>query len=100
MLVPLTSSLYVPGKILEPTRVMVDIGTGYVVEMSSTAAQESMKRKYNMLRVSYMCSHIALLFAVTLLAHIYGVNRASLFLRQRTDTGKLAGWIISNCLHV
>jgi hypothetical protein len=32
MLVPLTSSLYVPGKITDPEHVVVDIGTGYYVK--------------------------------------------------------------------
>lgn len=32
MLVPLTSSLYVPGKIVDCDKVMVDVGTGYYVE--------------------------------------------------------------------
>ena len=32
VLVPLTSSLYVPGTLKNPGRVLVDIGTGYFVE--------------------------------------------------------------------
>ena len=32
MLVQLTSSLYVPGKITDPEHVVVDIGTGYYVK--------------------------------------------------------------------
>ncbi|SCZ93700.1 BZ3501_MvSof-1269-A2-R1_Chr1-1g00813 [Microbotryum saponariae] len=32
ILIPLTSSLYVPGKIKDPEHVLVDIGTGYYVE--------------------------------------------------------------------
>lgn len=35
MLVPLTSSLYVPGKITDPEHVVVDIGTGYYVKKVS-----------------------------------------------------------------
>ncbi|KAG6856208.1 hypothetical protein H0H87_006604 [Tephrocybe sp. NHM501043] len=32
ILVPLTNSLYVPGKLSDPDRVIVDVGTGYYVE--------------------------------------------------------------------
>lgn len=37
-LVPLTSSLYVPGRITAPSRVVVDIGTGYYVEKEVPSA--------------------------------------------------------------
>ena len=32
ILVPLTGSMYVPGKLSEPEKVIVDVGTGYYVE--------------------------------------------------------------------
>lgn len=32
ILVPLTASLYVPGKLKDPSRVMVDVGTGYMID--------------------------------------------------------------------
>lgn len=32
ILVPLTSSLYVPGRITDPEHMVVDIGTGYYVK--------------------------------------------------------------------
>ena len=32
LLVPLTTSLYVPGKLADPEHVIVDIGTGFYVE--------------------------------------------------------------------
>lgn len=35
MLVPLTSSLYVPGKVVDCDKFMVDVGTGYYVEKAS-----------------------------------------------------------------
>jgi hypothetical protein len=35
LLVPLTSSLYVPGKISDPEQVVIDIGTGYYVKKAS-----------------------------------------------------------------
>lgn len=37
-LIPLTSSLYVPGQIKSPDRVLVDIGTGYFVDKSVSDA--------------------------------------------------------------
>ena len=45
MLVPLTQSLYVPGRVKEPSRVIVDVGTGYYVEKSLPKAKEFMERK-------------------------------------------------------
>lgn len=38
MLVPLTASLYVPGKLDNSSKVLVDIGTGYFVEVSRLMA--------------------------------------------------------------
>merc|ERR1719208_460941 len=35
VLVPLTGSMYVPGKLSNPDKVVVDIGTGYYVEKNS-----------------------------------------------------------------
>ena len=32
LLVPLTASLYVPGKLHDPENVIVDVGTGYYVK--------------------------------------------------------------------
>ncbi|GHJ83697.1 hypothetical protein NliqN6_0099 [Naganishia liquefaciens] len=40
LLVPLTSSLYVPGKISDPEQVVIDIGTGYYVKKSRKDAIE------------------------------------------------------------
>ncbi|GAA5878925.1 hypothetical protein JCM5296_006090 [Sporobolomyces johnsonii] len=39
VLIPLTSSLYVPGKIKDTENVIVDIGTGYFVEKPTKAAK-------------------------------------------------------------
>ena len=33
MLVPLTSSLYVPGMLDDANKVLVDVGTGYFIEV-------------------------------------------------------------------
>ncbi|MCJ1328266.1 subunit of tubulin prefoldin [Thelotrema lepadinum] len=38
VLVPLTTSLYVPGAVAEPERVIVDVGTGFFVEKSTKDA--------------------------------------------------------------
>lgn len=34
MLVPLTASLYVPGRLDDADKVLVDVGTGYFIEVS------------------------------------------------------------------
>eukprot|EP00939_MAST-03C_sp_MAST-3C-sp1_P004389 g4389.t1 len=47
VLVPLTQSLYVPGKIHDEA--LVDIGTGYYVSRTSKQAQEFMDRKIQFL---------------------------------------------------
>eukprot|EP00056_Hartaetosiga_gracilis_P018508 m.11035 g.11035 ORF g.11035 m.11035 type:complete len:149 (+) comp6804_c0_seq1:171-617(+) len=44
-LVPLTESLYVQGEIVDPSRMMVDVGTGYFIEMSKERALEYFDRK-------------------------------------------------------
>lgn len=40
LLVPLTSSLYVPGKLTDAEHVLVDVGTGFYVEKSADEAQK------------------------------------------------------------
>ncbi|KAK8168715.1 Prefoldin [Phyllosticta citrichinensis] len=45
ILVPLTSSLYVPGTLANLSSVIVDIGTGFYVEKSTTDAAEFYDRK-------------------------------------------------------
>ncbi|KAK5168056.1 subunit of tubulin prefoldin [Saxophila tyrrhenica] len=40
ILVPLTSSLYVPGKLADTEHVLVDVGTGFYVEKSTADAQK------------------------------------------------------------
>ena len=45
ILVPLTGSMYVPGQLANPDKVVVDIGTGYYVEKSSKKAKEYFDRK-------------------------------------------------------
>merc|ERR1711864_60535 len=45
VLVPLTGSMYVPGALSQPNKVIVDIGTGYYVEKESAEAQKYFERK-------------------------------------------------------
>jgi prefoldin alpha subunit len=45
VLVPLTQSLYVPGKLSNVKTVLVDVGTGYYFEKTSDQAREFFERK-------------------------------------------------------
>ncbi|KAF2189740.1 Prefoldin alpha subunit [Zopfia rhizophila CBS 207.26] len=45
LLVPLTSSLYVPGRLSSSTNVLVDVGTGFFVEKSTSDASDFYNRK-------------------------------------------------------
>ncbi|XP_010211370.1 PREDICTED: prefoldin subunit 5, partial [Tinamus guttatus] len=49
LLVPLTSSMYVPGKLLDVERVLLDVGTGYYVEKTADDARDFFKRKIDFL---------------------------------------------------
>lgn len=42
---PLTSSLYVPGRLTSSTHVLIDIGTGFFVEKSTEDATDFYNRK-------------------------------------------------------
>ena len=50
MLVPLTKSLYSPGKLGATDSVLVDVGTGYFIEYSPSGGVDYCKRKLLMLR--------------------------------------------------
>eukprot|EP00965_Chrysotila_dentata_P215193 6188624-Pleurochrysis_carterae.AAC.1 len=50
MLVPLTSSLYVPGETTELETVLVDVGTGYYIEKSLPEAQSFLDRKIALIK--------------------------------------------------
>eukprot|EP00700_Malawimonas_jakobiformis_P003237 EC725852.1.p1 GENE.EC725852.1~~EC725852.1.p1 ORF type:complete len:167 (+),score=37.72 EC725852.1:51-503(+) len=50
IMVPLTSSLYVGGKLADVKNVLVDVGTGYFVERTPAQAQEYVKRRVENLR--------------------------------------------------
>ena len=45
ILVPLTGSIYVPGKIADAESVIIDIGTGYYVQKDLESAKDYMKRR-------------------------------------------------------
>ena len=49
IMVPLTSSLYVPGVMNDNNRVMVEVGAGYFIEESADKAKEYCDRKVKML---------------------------------------------------
>ncbi|CAI5757807.1 unnamed protein product [Candida verbasci] len=51
LLVPLTSSLYIPGKILKRNEYLVDIGTGYYVEKSAKDSKVVYDKKIKKLDV-------------------------------------------------
>lgn len=45
LLVPLTSSLYVPGQLTDAENVLVDVGTGFFVEKGTADAKDFYERK-------------------------------------------------------
>ncbi|KAF2074926.1 hypothetical protein CYY_003759 [Polysphondylium violaceum] len=49
MLVPLTSSIYLPGTINANEKVLVDVGTGYFVEMGIDKGQDFANRKVQLI---------------------------------------------------
>ncbi|KAH0629030.1 hypothetical protein JD844_010777 [Phrynosoma platyrhinos] len=49
LLVPLSSSMYVPGKLSDVSSVLIDVGTGYYVEKSVDDARDFFKRKIDFL---------------------------------------------------
>ncbi|XP_020633834.1 prefoldin subunit 5 [Pogona vitticeps] len=49
LLVPLSSSMYVPGKLSDVDNVLIDVGTGYYVEKSVDDARDFFKRKIDFL---------------------------------------------------
>ena len=50
MLVPITSSLYVPGETTPVETVLIDVGTGYFIEKSVPQAQGFLDRKIDLIR--------------------------------------------------
>ena len=49
ILVPITSSLYVPGKLADKNKVLIDLGTGYFAEKSTKESEKFCDRKLKML---------------------------------------------------
>lgn len=45
VLVPLTGSMYVPGKVKKVENIVIDIGTGYYAEKDLACAKDYFKRK-------------------------------------------------------
>mmetsp|Transcript_31483 Transcript_31483/g.65739 ORF Transcript_31483/g.65739 Transcript_31483/m.65739 type:complete len:167 (+) Transcript_31483:124-624(+) len=52
VLVPLTDSLYVPGKLKPKNKLLVELGTGYYVEKTSTETQEFLDRKARLVQAN------------------------------------------------
>lgn len=52
VMVPLTESVYVPGKIREPSKFLVEIGTGFYVEKSSKDTTAFLERKLKLVDVN------------------------------------------------
>lgn len=49
-MVPLTASLYVPGTLADPDRVVIDIGTGYFIETTAAKGVAYCERKVDFVR--------------------------------------------------
>ncbi|KAJ7901134.1 Prefoldin [Mycena olivaceomarginata] len=52
ILVPLTNSLYVPGKLSDPEHVIVDVGTGYFVQKTRAQAVKHYTAKVEYIRTN------------------------------------------------
>ncbi|KAJ6602773.1 Prefoldin alpha-like protein [Mycena vulgaris] len=52
ILVPLTNSLYVPGKLSDPDHVIVDVGTGYFVQKTREQALKHYSAKVEYIRTN------------------------------------------------
>ena len=52
VMVPLTESVYVPGKIREPNKMLVEIGTGFYVEKTSKETTAFLDRKLKLVDVN------------------------------------------------
>ncbi|CAD8208361.1 unnamed protein product [Paramecium octaurelia] len=52
LLVPITASLLVPGRLISPQSVMIDYGTGYFVERNTEQGQHFCDRKLQLLKES------------------------------------------------
>jgi prefoldin alpha subunit len=52
IMVPLTASLYVPGKIRDSDKYLVELGTGFYVEKTAQESQEFIERKLKLIDVN------------------------------------------------
>uniref|UniRef100_A0A7S1LZP0 Prefoldin subunit 5 n=1 Tax=Neobodo designis TaxID=312471 RepID=A0A7S1LZP0_NEODS len=52
MLVPVSSSLYVPGTLHETDKVLVDVGTGYYIQQSVPRAQDFFNKRMGQMKES------------------------------------------------
>jgi len=52
IMIPLTESLYVPGMIREPSKVMLELGTGFYVEKNVKQANAFLERKLKLVDVN------------------------------------------------
>ncbi|KAI0557350.1 Prefoldin [Gracilaria domingensis] len=50
VMVPITSSIYLPGKLQDTSKVLIDIGTGFFVEKTPIAAKEYFARRASLLK--------------------------------------------------
>ncbi|QCD96572.1 prefoldin alpha subunit [Vigna unguiculata] len=50
ILVPLTASLYVPATLQDSTYVLIDVGTGYLIEKTMDEGKDYCERKINLLK--------------------------------------------------
>lgn len=56
ILIPLTSSLYVPGRIKDTDNVLVDVGTGYFVEKVRAFFQKTVEPSSTLNETEELCS--------------------------------------------
>jgi prefoldin alpha subunit len=63
VLLPLTESLYVPGRIRDPNKLLVDIGTGFYVEKTSKETAQFLERKLKI--VDANCENISKVLQAT-----------------------------------
>lgn len=50
VMVPLTSAIYVPGRLKDVSKVLIDIGTGFYVEKTPAAAERHFARRASLLK--------------------------------------------------
>lgn len=50
VMVPLTSSIYVPGRVTDTSKVLIDVGTGFFVEKSPADAEKHFAKRATLLK--------------------------------------------------